>query len=176
MAVVKKLGIKKKNLYKIINNFKGLKFRQEIIFKTKNLMLINDSKATSYSSSMTVLKSLNKKVYWLVGGIPKKGDKFLLSREQCKNFKAYIFGNNKKIFIKELNRKVKHSCFQNLKEAIKKIILDIKFENEQNIDKIILFSPSAASVDCYKNFEERGKKFNNLINELNLKKLINARK
>ena len=175
-AAVKKLGLKEKKIYKAINNFKGLKFRQEIIFKTKNFTLINDSKATSYSSSINILKSLNSKVYWLVGGVPKIGDKFLLSKRQCINFKAYIFGKNKKFFIREFKKKIKYEHFQNLKEAVKKIILDIKLENDQNIDKILLFSPSAASFDSYKNFEDRGKKFNNLINELNLKKLINARK
>ena len=39
--------------------------------------------------------------------------------------------------------------------------------------KVILFSPSAASFDQFKNFEERGKYFNNQIKKL---KLINGRK
>jgi len=51
--------------------------------------------------------------------------------------------------------------------------LDIKLE--KNIKhKTILFSPSAASFDSFKNFEDRGEKFNNLVRKLNLKKLIYA--
>ncbi len=125
---------------------------------------------------MNILKSLNSKVYWIVGGIPKIGDKFLLSKKQCTNCKAYIFGKNKKFFVRELKEKIKYEHFRDLKEAIKKIILDIKLEKDKNISKILLFSPSAASFDSYKNFEDRGKKFNNLISKLNLKKIINARK
>ena len=39
--------------------------------------------------------------HWIVGGLAKKGDKFLLSKNNCKNFKAYIFGKNKNFFIKD---------------------------------------------------------------------------
>ena len=52
--------------------------------------------------------------------------------------------------------------FFNLKSLIKKIILDIKINKLKN-HKTILFSPAGASFDSFKNFEERGKYFNNLI-------------
>ena len=169
-AVAKILRLNKINLFKTVNNFKGLKFRQQIIYQSKNMTLINDSKATSYSSSINILKSL-KRVYWIVGGIPKSGDKFLMSKKECSNFKAYIFGKNKNYFIRELKNKVSYECFNNIKEALKKIILDIKLDKKY---KTILFSPSAASFDDFKNFEDRGEKFNNLVNKLNLKKLIHV--
>ena len=169
-SVAKILRLNKINLFKTVNNFKGLKFRQQIIYQSKNMTLINDSKATSYSSSINILKSL-KRVYWIVGGIPKSGDKFLMSKKECSNFKAYIFGKNKNYFIRELKNKVSYECFNNLKEALKKIILDIKLDKKY---KTILFSPSAASFDDFKNFEDRGEKFNNLVNKLNLKKLIHV--
>ena len=172
-AVVKKLGVKKSILFKTINNFKGLKFRQQVIYESKKFTLINDSKATSYSSSTNILKSL-KKVYWVVGGIPKVGDKFLMSKNQCSNFKAYIFGKNKNFFIKELKKKMNYEYFDNLQQALKKIILDIKLKKKEKEHQTILFSPSAASFDSFKNFEDRGEKFNKLIKKLNLKKIINA--
>ena len=166
-AVAKILRLNKTSLFKIINNFEGLKFRQQIIYQSKSMTLINDSKATSYSSSINILKSL-KKVYWIVGGIPKLGDKFFMSKKECANFKVYIFGKNKNYFIKELKNKIYYECFDNLKEALKKIILDIKLEKKH---KTILFSPSASSFEDFKNFEDRGKKFNNIVKKLNLKKL-----
>ena len=33
------------NLIKTLNNYKGLKYRQQIIFENKNLIIINDSKS-----------------------------------------------------------------------------------------------------------------------------------
>ena len=79
-AITKKFRLKKTNLFKVINNFKGLKYRQQIIYHSKELTLINDSKATSYSSSINILKSL-KKVFWIVGGVPKSGDQFLMTKK-----------------------------------------------------------------------------------------------
>ena len=52
----KKLNLKNSLLIKTIQNFKGLKYRQQIIFKKKYLTIINDSKSTSFSSSIGLLK------------------------------------------------------------------------------------------------------------------------
>ena len=169
-AISKILKLKKNKIFKSINNFKGLKYRQEIIYKSKKITLINDSKATSFSSSLSILKSL-KNVFWLVGGIPKKGDKFLLSKKKCLTFKAYIFGKNKNYFVKHLKNKINFQKFKSLEDALRKIIFDIKLK-KNSAHKTILFSPSAASFDNFKNFEDRGEKFNNLVKKLNLKKLI----
>ena len=171
-AIAKEFRLKKTNLFKVINNFKGLKYRQQIIYQSKALTLINDSKATSYASSINILQSL-KKVFWIVGGIPKLGDQFFMKKKNCINFKAYIYGKNKNHFIKQLKNKIDYQSFDNLKDALKKIMFDINIEKKKE-HKTILFSPSAASFDSFKNFEDRGKKFNILIKKLNLKKLINA--
>ena len=171
-AIAKKLRLKKTNLFKVINNFKGLKYRQQIIYQSKELTLINDSKATSYSSSINILKSL-KKVFFFFCGVPKFGDQFFMTKKDCINFKVYIYGKNRNYFIKQLKNKMDYQSFNYLRDALKKIIFDIKNE-KKNEHKTILFSPSAASFDSFKNFEDRGQKFNILVKKLNLKKLINA--
>ena len=167
-AISKKLGIRQSQLLKTINKFKGLNFRQQVIYKNKNFKVINDSKATSFSSTINILESLNK-VHWLLGGIPKSGDNFYMSKKECINFKAYIYGKNKNHFIKILKNKIRYESFRNLESALKKTIYDIKNEKSQ-IDNTILFSPSAASFDSYKNFEDRGKKFNELFKKIYLNK------
>ena len=167
-AISKKLGIRQSQLLKTINKFKGLNFRQQVIYKNKNFKVINDSKATSFSSTINILESLNK-VHWLLGGIPKSGDNFYMSKKKCINFKAYIYGKNKNHFIKILKNKIRYESFRNLESALKKTIYDIKNEKSQ-IDNTILFSPSAASFDSYKNFEDRGKKFNKLFKKIYLNK------
>jgi UDP-N-acetylmuramoylalanine--D-glutamate ligase len=161
LEVTKILKLKKKFLIKTLKRFKGLKYRQEKIFHSKKLTIINDSKATTFSSSVSILKSLNN-VHWIVGGQAKKGDKLLLSKKDCRNFKAYIFGSNKNLFVSKIKKLMEYETFLNLKSLIKKLSLEIKSENKK-IHKTILFSPSAASFDNFKNFEERGKYFNQLI-------------
>ena len=167
LEVVKILKLKKDLLIKTLKKFKGLKYRQEIIFQSKKLTIINDSKATTFSSSVSLLKSLTN-VQWIVGGQAKKGDKLLLSKKDCKNIKAYVFGNNKNFFIIQLNKLMKYESFLDLKSLVKKLFLEIKLDKNKT-DKTILFSPSAASFDNFKNFEKRGEYFNQLI-----KKYVNV--
>ena len=69
--ISKILNLNNRILIKTLNNFKGLKYRQQIIFENKNLIIINDSKSTSFASSENLLKNLDY-VYWILGGIPKK--------------------------------------------------------------------------------------------------------
>ena len=160
LEISKRFNLKKKILIKTLQNFKGLKYRQEIILKRKNLLIINDSKSTSLSSSESLLKK-EMKIYWLIGGIFKKKDKLNLPRKYFKNIKAYIYGKNKNIFKKILNKKIENENFSNLEVALKKILKLVK--KNKNKNQMILFSPSAASFDQFKNFEERGLYFNNLI-------------
>ena len=72
--IAKIFKVKNFFLFKVLKKFNGLKYRQQITFKSKNLTIINDSKATSFSSSVSILKSMSN-VYWIVGGLAKKGDK-----------------------------------------------------------------------------------------------------
>ena len=167
LEVSKKLKVKKNSLLKTLQKFKGLKYRQEIIFQSKYLTIINDSKATTFSSSVSLLKSLNN-VYWIVGGQAKKGDTLSLYKKNCINFKAYIFGTNKIFFINKIKKLMKYDSFIDLKSLVKKLFLEIKAD-KNTIHKTILFSPAAASFDNFKNFEKRGEYFNQLI-----KKYINA--
>ena len=166
LKIASNLKLNKTKLFKTLNNFKGLKYRQQIIFDNKNLTIINDSKSTSFASSESILKNFND-IYWILGGIPKKGDKFKLSKKKCRNFKVFIFGNYHKQFNRILRNKIKIKKLKNLKETLKKIFFEIK---KQKIKKnTIFFSPAGASFDSFKNFEDRGKYFNQLI-----KKFINA--
>ena len=158
--ISKKFNLKKKSIIKTIQKFKGLMYRQQIILQKKYLKIINDSKSTSFSSSIDLLKS-NYNIYWLLGGVHKKGDKFNLSKKYFNNITAFIYGKNKIFFNKKLKGKIKYQNFSNLKDALKKILVLIK--KEKIIKKTILFSPSAASFDEFKNFEDRGYYFNKLI-------------
>ena len=166
LKIASNLKLNKTKLFKTLNNFKGLKYRQQIIFDNKNLTIINDSKSTSFASSESILKNFND-IYWILGGIPKKGDKFKLPKKKCRNFKVFIFGNYHKQFNRILGNKIQIKKLKNLKETLKKIFFEIK---KQKINKnTIFFSPAGASFDSFKNFEDRGKYFDQLI-----KKFVNA--
>ena len=161
ISIAKKLKLNSKSVINVANKFKGLNFRQQIIYKSKKLLIINDSKSTSFSSTVPLLESF-KNIYWILGGLTKKGDKFKLNKKYFLNIKAYIYGKDRNFLINSLPKKIICKKSFTLKKTIKNIIHNIKKDNNK---KVILFSPSAASFDQFKNFEERGKYFNKCIKQ-----------
>ena len=128
--------------------------------KKKNLVFINDSKATSFDSAKFSLRN-KKNIFWIVGGLPKKGDKLYLGNLTKNIIKTYIIGKNMKFFQRQLKGKIEFKLCKNLKKAIRDIFQDIKkIEKDKKIT--ILFSPAAASYDQYDNFENRGNEFKRL--------------
>ena len=110
-----------------------------------------------------------KNIYWLLGGIPKKADKFLLPKKYFQNIKCYVYGKNFYKFTKDLKNKIEFSRFKDLDKALSVILNDV--DKKKSLKNTILFSPASASFDRFKNFEERGIYFNKLI-----KKYLNERK
>ena len=125
IELAKKLKLKNYLLQKTIKNFKGLKYRQQIILQKKNLTIINDSKSTSFSSSVGMFKKASN-ILWLLGGIYKKGDKLELKKKDLSNVTAFIYGENKNLFIKQLRNKVKFKNYTNLEDAVKNVFSIIK--------------------------------------------------
>ncbi len=160
LSILKRWNLKKNLLINTIENFKGLKYRQQIIYKKNNLTVINDSKSTSFSSSISILKA-NSNIYWLLGGLNKKKDKFKLSKKFFSKIQAFVYGKDTKFFIKELKGKIRTKTFISLKDALKKIIIILKKDKSKK--QTIIFSPCAASFDSFKNFEDRGYYFSKLI-------------
>ena len=154
------LNIKKKSLIKSLTSFKGLSHRHEVFLKKNNKIFINDSKATSFSSTKFALKN-NKNIFWIVGGLPKKGDKLDLSDVKKNIIKSYIIGKHMNSFQKYIKRKINYKLCKTLKNAVVSILNDIK--KIQNKKITILLSPASASYDQFKNFEERGNQFKKFV-------------
>ncbi len=155
-AFAKLLRIREKSFISAINTFKGLPHRFEFFLKKNNITFINDSKATSYEATKFALSGI-KNVYWILGGLPKKGDKIKLGKLKKNIIKCYLIGKNINFFKNEIKGKINFSVTKNLQNSIIQIFKDIKLHKK--IDKTILLSPAAASFDQFSNFEKRGEEF-----------------
>jgi len=127
-------------------SYKNLPHRLEMISNK----IFNDSKSTNIASLKYALSSLCFKGDLLMCGDPKK--------EKWSNLfiplvnEIIIFGKHSEEIYSLIQNKNK-ICFNTMEEAINYL----SFENN------ILFSPGNPSGDDFKNFEERGKKFCELI-------------
>ena len=158
-AFSKMLKISESNFINAIDSFVGLSHRYEIFLKKKNIVFINDSKATSFVSSKFALSN-SKNVYWVLGGLPKKNDRISLDKIKKNIIKCYIVGKNTNFFQKQVQNKINFSITTNFRKTLFTILKDIQSSNVK--ENTILLSPAAASYDQFKNFEKRGNEFKKL--------------
>ena len=151
--------IKKKIILKAFNTFKGLPHRNEIFHQKRGVTFVNDSKATSFEAAQNALKN-NKNIFWIVGGLPKLGDKFNLKRIRKNIIKSYIIGKHINYFKKKIEKSVKCKISFNLKKALKDIFQDLQLY--KRVNATVLLSPASASYDQFNNFVERGNEFKKL--------------
>ena len=152
----KLIGINEKSFISSTNTFKGLPHRFEIFLKKKDVTFINDSKATSFKASQLALSS-TKNIYWILGGLPKKGDKIKLEKLKQNITKCYLIGKNINFFKSQIEGKINFSITRNLNNSIIQIFKDFKLQKKNN--KTVLLSPASASFDQFVNFEKRGEEF-----------------
>ncbi len=149
-----------KNFFSLLTKFKGLPHRHELFFKKGNIKFINDSKATGFEACKTALQS-NKNILWIVGGLPKKGDKFNLLKLKKNIIQTYIIGKHISFFKNQIKDHIKYKIEKNLNKAVKSALNDS--QSILNKPITILFCPASASYDQFNNFSERGNEFKRLV-------------
>jgi UDP-N-acetylmuramoylalanine--D-glutamate ligase len=155
-TISKLFKINKKSFIHSMKSFKGLPHRFETFLKRDKTIFINDSKATSFKATQTALSSL-KNIFWILGGLPKQGDKIKVSKFKKNIIKCYLIGTNTNFFKNQIKGKLTFSVTKNLKNTIFQILKDLKLKKYNT--KYILLSPAAASYDQFSNFENRGNEF-----------------
>ena len=158
--ISKFFNITDSNFVKTFSSFNGLPHRHEFFLKIKNIKFINDSKATNFNACKPALQN-NKKIIWILGGQPKKGDRFFLTDVKKNIIKCFIIGRHIDFFKKQINDRIKTHISKKLENAVKSIFNFIK--NNSDDQFTVLLSPASASFDQYKNFAHRGNVFKKLV-------------
>ncbi len=161
-AVCKILGVDSNTIINGIKSFSGLRHRNELLGKIRNVFFVNDSKATNAKSSEKAILSYEN-IYWIVGGKSKEGGIESLSKHFTRIRKAFLVGESTEAFANTMEDKVDFVKCCNLKNALK-----LAFEEALNSKEevTILLSPACASFDQWKNFEERGEAFCRMFENL----------
>ena len=156
-AMAYKLGAKKESIKEVISSFKGVEHRIEFVKEINGVKYYNDSKGTNVDSTVIALKAFDKPVILLAGGHDKHTGFNDLYNYKDKIKYLITFGETK-----EELAKLKDDAYicENMKEA-----LDKAYSLAKNGD-IVLLSPACSSYDQFKNFEERGEIFKELVRNL----------
>ena len=145
-------------------------FRQELVLKLKNLVVVNDTTATSPDGTIAALRRFKAqgRVILITGGTDKQLDFSQLGKEIKTSLteESIIFlegsattklRHDLRGWAKQVEEKTTlKECLREAKEMIKK----------EKGKVILLFSPGSASFEKFKNEFDRGEQFNKLIKSL----------
>ena len=160
-TAAKILGVPNSKISKTISSFKGVEHRIEKVININGVTYYNDSKATNVEAVKVALNSFKKPIYLILGGKDKGGQfSILLPPLKNKVEKIIAYGDAANIIRTALGDAVKLKIVFSLKDAV-----EICHNHAQPGD-IVLLSPGCASFDQFKNFEERGKFFKTVVNEM----------
>ena len=164
-AAARKIGLSGQQIKNSLKSYVQLPHRLETIYKTDDLEIINDSKATNFDSTIASINSINNSTILISGGRIKDGDyKSWVDIIVKKIDTIFLYGESSeilKLYLKEGGFKKKLFIFKLLSELVEEVVKYAKKENK----KVILFSPSCSSFDQFKNYEERGNLFRTLISK-----------
>jgi len=156
------------SILKVLTTFKGVEHRNEFVRELNGVKWYNDSIGSSPSRTIAGLISFKNKVILVAGGY----DKHLDYTEMGK----YIVDRTKAVVLMgQTKEKIKLATLAALERTnIDLPILEVntledavKQANEiAEAGDTVFFSPASASFDMFKNFEERGKKYKEIVNSL----------
>ncbi len=142
--------------------FQAVEHRLEKVLSIKDVLYINDSKATNVDAAWYALECQTRPVVWIVGGKDKGNDYTCLlplAKEKVKAMVCMGVDNHKF-----------HDSFTDVVPVIK----DVKSAEEAvrvasslaSPGDVVLLSPCCASFDLFKSYEDRGRQFKEAVRNL----------
>ncbi len=158
----KAAGIGNEVIRHSLKTFQPIEHRLEPVVSIKDVLYINDSKATNVDSAWYALECQNRPVVWIVGGTDKGNDYSVLDELVKEKVKAIVcLGKD--------NSKI-HAAFEKLVPVIadtQSADEAVKKASELAVSgDVVLLSPCCASFDLFKNYEDRGEQFKAAVRKL----------
>ena len=142
--------------------FQAVEHRLEKVLSIRDVLYINDSKATNVDAAWYALECQTRPVIWIVGGTDKGNDYSSLLELAREKVKAIIcMGvDNAKIHA-AFEGVVPHMCdVTSAQDAVKMA------DSLASAGDVVLLSPCCASFDLFKNYEDRGRQFKEAVRNL----------
>jgi UDP-N-acetylmuramoylalanine--D-glutamate ligase len=145
-----------------IRSFPGLHHRLEEVGRAGKVIFVNDSKATNSDSTEKALLSFESGIFWILGGKAKEGGIEALRTLFGRVAKAYLIGAATEAFASTLAAAgIAHERCGTLDKAVEMAARDAA--SSDAAEPVVLLSPACASYDQFRNFEERGDHFRELV-------------
>jgi len=160
LALADAAGIGREASLRALAGFKGLPHRCEWVAERDGVTWINDSKGTNVGASLAALQGLAGPLVWLGGG-QGKGQDFTALRVplQQKARAAIVFGEDAARIERDLRGAAPVTRVPDLAAAVGEAR-----RLARSGDRVLL-SPACASLDQFRNYEDRGRQFAALVRQ-----------
>jgi UDP-N-acetylmuramoylalanine--D-glutamate ligase len=170
------MGVEPEAMCEAIRDFTGVPHRLELVRERNGVKWYNDSIATAPERVVAAMNSFTEPVVLLAGGRDKKLPWEEFSRAARQKTKALIvFGEAADLIERAAeaeNEKVEGRMYKTRPKLINVVKCGRMAEAVQKAAEmaeagdVVLLSPGGTSFDEFKDFEERGQKFRELVNAL----------
>jgi UDP-N-acetylmuramoylalanine--D-glutamate ligase len=161
-AAARARGVDETAIAEGLATFGGVPHRLEEIAVLGGVTYINDSKATNIGSTLVALEAVGHRIRVILGGDDRKGEDFGLLRDdliaRCRA--AYLIGEAAPRLHADLSGALPLIDCGTLDVAVERASADAR-EGE-----FVLLSPACPSYDQFRDFEERGDRFRELVKQL----------
>ncbi|MBE7024950.1 MAG: UDP-N-acetylmuramoyl-L-alanine--D-glutamate ligase [Ruminococcaceae bacterium] len=166
IAAVQKI-VKPTTVRKVAKSFAGVEHRIEYVREVDGVKFYNDSIASSPSRTRAGLYSFDQKIILIAGGYDKRIPFDQFGHDvKAKVKRLYLIGATaskiKDAVVRAYGGKKTMPLFiyPTLEQAVKEAYMGAEAGD------IVMLSPACASFDMFKNFEERGKRYKELVKSL----------
>ena len=161
MMIAKEVGVDNESIVKVLTTFKGVAHRLEFVDEIAGVKYYNDTEATNTKCTQIALNSFNCDTILILGGL-ERGQDFHDLDNYIKNVRTIVgigqCRDRVKTYGEELN--INTEIFETLSEAMKYI------ETIARSGEVVLLSPASASWDQYKQCEDRGDEFKEIVKKI----------
>lgn len=172
LALGEAAGLKMPVMLEVLQEFAGCEHRTQWVAEISDVNWYNDSKGTNVGATLAALSGLPGKTVLIAGGEGKGADFLPLKDIIEKKARAVVLmGKDAKEIAKVVPNSVSVVFAESMQEAVKQANELAQDEKQDNV----LLSPACASLDMFKNYEERGTVFMQEVEALH-KYLIEEKK
>ena len=157
-------GIDNKTIRECLATFKPIENRLEPVLSVKDVLYINDSKATNVDAAWYALECQKRPVVWIAGGKDKGNDYEVLKDLVRRKVKAIVcLGVDNTKLREAFEDIVGKDNMVETRSAEDAVAQASRFATAGDV---VLLSPCCASFDLFRNMEERGEKFKEAVRNL----------
>jgi UDP-N-acetylmuramoylalanine--D-glutamate ligase len=159
MAVCRHLGVPYATIVEGLESYPGLPHRMERVREKDGVLFVNDSKATNPTATAPALAAYPS-IRWILGGQPKTDNLDECAPHFGHVRSAYTIGEAGELFAKLLGPHMPVQECNTLENAV------IQAAKDSQPGDTVLLSPACASFDQFRDFEQRGNRFRDLVGAL----------